>query len=113
MSTIISGVIWAYVILSAMGTLGFDTKPLLSLFGIGGFTFGFGIKDLLSDAFSGLYLQFSRPFQRGDVVTVGGQKGRVQSVDIRYVTLLNEAEGAEILVPVASVYKSEIKIHRQ
>lgn len=36
MSRIISTIAWAYIILSAVGTLGFDTKPLLSLLGIGG-----------------------------------------------------------------------------
>lgn len=111
-TNIVSAVAWSYLLLSAIGTLGVDTKPLLSLFSIGGLTIGFSIKDLLSDSFAGLFVLFVRPFQRGDLVTVGGQKGRVVSVDIRYVKLMSEDERTEVLVPIASVYRSDIKIHR-
>jgi small-conductance mechanosensitive channel len=112
-SKILSTIAWSYIALSALGTFGVDTKPLLSLLGVGGLTFGFSIKDLLADCFAGLFVLFVRPFQRGDLVTVGGLKGRVVSLDMRYVKLYSEEERAEILVPVAAVYRSEIKIHRK
>lgn len=111
-SRILSTIVWAYMVLSAVGTLGFDTKPLLSLLGIGGLTVGFSVKDMLADSFAGLFVLFTRPFQRGDVVTINGSKGRVVSMDMRYVKLYNANEGAEVLIPVSSVYKSEIKIER-
>lgn len=112
-SKILSTIAWSHIALSALGTFGVDTKPLLSLLGVGGLTFGFSIKDLLADCFAGLFVLFVRPFQRGDLVTVGGLKGRVVSLDMRYVKLYSEEERAEILVPVAAVYRSEIKIHRK
>ena len=110
-SKILSALSWGCVLLSIMGSLGFDTKPLLSIISVTGITLGFAMKDLLSDCFAGVFLLFMRPFQRGDVVTVSGCTGRVESIDMRYVKLFNVEEHTQILIPVASVYKSDIKIH--
>ena len=112
-SKVISSVIWSYLVLSILGTFGIDTKPLLSLFGVGSLTIGFTIKDFLSDICAGLILLFIRPFQRGDIITIGNLKGRVLSIDTRYVKLFDEKEMVEILLPVAVVYKSDIKIQRK
>lgn len=109
---ILSVVTWMYLALSVLGTWGIDTKPVLSLLGIGGLTVGFSAQSLLADSYAGLVLLFIRPFQRGDVITVNGLKGKVLSVDMRYVRLYSVAEKCEILIPVSTVYKSDIKIDR-
>mgnify|MGYP006191150611 CR=1 FL=1 len=109
---ILSIVTWMYILLSVLGTWGIDTKPVLSLLGIGGLTVGFSAQSLLADSYAGLVLLFIRPFQRGDVITVNGLKGKVLSVDMRYVRLYSVAEKCEILIPVSTVYKSDIKIDR-
>lgn len=77
-----------------------------------GLTVGFSVKDMLADSFAGLFVLFTRPFQRGDMVTINSHRGKVVSMDMRHVKLYNAAEGVEILIPVSSVYKSEIKIER-
>ena len=112
LTTIVSSIAWTYVVLSALGTAGFDTKPILSLLGIGGLTLGFSLKDVLTDCYAGMFVQFTRPFQRGDTVEINGFKGKVISTNIRHVKLLNSAENVEILIPLSIVYKSEIKIER-
>ena len=111
-SRIVSTIGWLYLLLSALGSFGFDTKPVLSLLGIGGLTVGFSAQGFLADTYAGLFLLFTRPFERGDIVTIHGMKGKVLSIDMQYVRLYSTAEKCEIMIPVSTVYKSEIKIDR-
>ena len=101
---------WTYTVLSILGTVGVDTKPLLSLLGISGITLGFSMKDILSDINAGLYVLFTRPFSRGSIISVNGFKGEVTSIDVRHVRLYSETEKVTTLVPLSMVYKNAIKL---
>ena len=103
---------WLFVGLSALGTLGVDTKPLLSFLGIGGITLGLSLKDILSDVYAGLFVLFTRPFARGAVISVAGTTGKVISMSARYVRLYNAADSTIVLLPMSAVYKNTIKIQR-
>lgn len=103
---------WTFVTLILLGTIGIDTKPLLSLISVLGITIGFAAKDLIKHGFAGLYILFTRPFQRGDVIMVGNFKGRVLSVDLRYVRLLSSDGKNEIMVPLSLVYGNAITIEK-
>lgn len=85
---------------------------MLSLLSISGLTIGFAAKDILTDTFAGFYILFIRPFKRGQIISVNGNRGKVMSVDIRYVRLLNLKDKSEILVPLSIVYGHSIVIER-
>ncbi|KAJ1421134.1 Mechanosensitive ion channel MscS [Ochromonadaceae sp. CCMP2298] len=87
-TNVLSAVLWLSLALSALGTLGVDTKPLLSLVGISGITLGLSVKDILSDTYAGIFVLVIRPFKRGSHIEVAGFKGKVLSTNIRYVRLL-------------------------
>lgn len=106
----LSGVLWGAIVLGMLGSVGFDTKPLLSIFGVAGLTLSLSLKDLFSDLYSGVFVMFTRPFKRGDMVTIAGYTGKVVSMDMRYVTIFNSADGSSMLVPVSMVYKNAIKV---
>jgi small-conductance mechanosensitive channel len=59
---------------------------------------GFGIQDLMKNLISGLMLLAERPFRIGDLIEVGGVRGRVTSIGIRSSTIRDVA-GIETLVP--------------
>lgn len=105
--------IWSAILLSILGTLGVDTKPLLSLLGFSGLTLGFALKEFISDTFHSLSVLVSHPFSRGAVVSIGNFKGKVMSMNLQYLRLLNEADKTDILIPLANVYKSAIMIHER
>lgn len=102
---------WIFFILVVFGTLGVDTKPLLSLFSVAGITIGFAAKDFITNCFAGMIILFTRPFERGYIISVGGMKGKVLSIDIRYVRLQKVEDGSEMLVPLSMVYNQVITIH--
>ena len=111
-SKICAGVFWVYMALSTLGTLGFDTKPLLSLFSISGLTIGFAAKDILTNTFAGIFILFTRPFKRGQIISVNNMRGRVVSVDVRYVKLQNTKDKSETLIPLSLVYSNAITIEK-
>jgi small-conductance mechanosensitive channel len=100
----------AYFILSILGTFGFDTAPLLSLLSVSGLTIGFAAKDILTSTFKGFFILITKPFSRGSIISVGGFKGKVLSIDIRYVKLQSAIDKSEILVPLSMVYGSTIVV---
>jgi len=109
-SKICATIFWAYFLLSALGTLGFDTKPLLSLLSISGLTLGFAMKDILTNLFAGIFIIFVRPFKRGQIITVNNVRGKVVSIDIRYCRLLSLKDRSEILIPLSMIYGNSIEI---
>ena len=111
--------------LSAAGTLGVDTSPLLAGVGVTGFTVGFALRDIASNYLSGVILLLNRPFRPGQLVTIGDQakklKGVYQRMDLRYTYLKalpdpsSSATAAEqqtetIMVPNQTVFAMELYV---
>eukprot|EP00967_Tisochrysis_lutea_P128712 scaffold220530_cov29-Tisochrysis_lutea.AAC.2 len=103
-ATTISWVTWGSLLLSGLGTLGVDIKPLLSLSTLAGFAISISTKNILSDTFSAAYVIWIRPFKRGDTIKIAGSyEGEVMSIDAHFVRLKLQG-GKEILMPTHSIY---------
>jgi small-conductance mechanosensitive channel len=104
-----------YVMLSvsALGTMGIDTTPMIAGFGITGFTIGFALKEIATNFLSGVLLVVDKPFKKGQYVKVLGAvaqlEGVVVSIDSRHVVLRN-SEGNTIMIPTSVVYSSSILV---
>ena len=70
--------IYAIVTVSTLGTLGVDTKPLLTGIGITGFTIGFALKEVATNFISGIFLVINRPFVRGCRIKIHGSGGGIE-----------------------------------
>jgi len=108
---VLATVFWVYLVLSTLGTAGFDTKPLLTLLSVAQLTIGFAAKDFLTDIFAGMMILFLKPFSRGNIVTVAGYKGKVLSINLRYLKLFNQADKSIVLIPLSIVYTSAVTCH--
>jgi small conductance mechanosensitive channel len=86
------------VVVLAIGTLGVPISPLLAVLGTAGLAIGLALKDSLSNIASGVMLVTLRPFHVGDVVTIAGQTGTVESVRI-FQTVLNGADLQRLTIP--------------
>ena len=80
-------VLYFAIAVSFLRALGVDVSSLLTFAGIGGIAIGFGSQQLVKDFMSGLFLWIEGRLTVGDVVTVGGQTGTVESVALRTTTL--------------------------
>lgn len=101
----------------ALGTLGVDTSPVLASLSVAGITVGFAARDLASNYISGLLMAVSKPFMRGDHITVGkegdGVSGIIEKIDMRYTFLrpvgTNE-DGVVLMVPNSAIMSSVIQM---
>ena len=68
---------------------------------------GFGMQNLLKNLISGIMLLFERPFRPGDVVEVGGIRGRVMDIGVRSSHIL-DANGIETLIPNSTFIEQNV-----
>ncbi len=68
---------------------------------------GFGMQNLLKNLISGLMLLMERPFRPGDMVEVGGIRGRITDIGVRSSHIL-DANGIETLVPNSTFIEQNV-----
>lgn len=95
----------AYVILMVVlvlavlqGVLGVAPTSMIAALGAAGLAIGLALKDLLSNVASGVMLVSLKPFRVGDVVTIAGETGIVESVSI-FQTRLRGFDNQTIVLP--------------
>lgn len=76
--------------------LGFDPGTLLASLGLLSFALSLGAKDLVTDIVAGLSIVFEGEFQVGDIIDVGGFRGRVLEIGVRTTKL--EGRGGNIKI---------------
>ena len=94
-------VMYFAIVLSALSVLGVDVGALLALAGFSGFALAFGCQTLIKDVISGMFLWIEGSCNVGDVVTVAGQTGTVESIALR-TTVLRSTNGS--LYTVKALY---------
>jgi potassium-dependent mechanosensitive channel len=68
---------------------------------------GFGAQTLINNFISGLILLFEQSIRAGDIVQVGGQRGRVDFIGFRN-SLIRRPDGVDVLVPNSKFLESEV-----
>ncbi|HSQ69931.1 MAG TPA: mechanosensitive ion channel family protein, partial [Steroidobacteraceae bacterium] len=94
-------------ILTVLSWLGVRMTPLLTLLGGASFVAAFAMQSTLSNFAAGLMIMIYRPFDVGNVVTVGGVTGKVQAMNLVSTTLLT-GDNQVIVVPNSNVWGSII-----
>jgi small conductance mechanosensitive channel len=100
-------VLMVVVIIAAVGQLGINTTSFLTIIGAAGLAIGLALKDSLNNFASGVMIILFRPFGIGDVVTVGGVTGKVQSIAI-FNTILTTGDNQRVIVPNGNIINSVI-----
>lgn len=97
----------AAVLLAAAGQLGIKTTSFLAILGAASLAIGLALKDSLANFSSGVMLILFRPFKVGDVVTVGGETGKVEAVSV-FSTILNTGDNQRKIIPNGAISNSTI-----
>jgi small conductance mechanosensitive channel len=75
-------------LVTALGTLGVDVSAIVAGLGLTGLALGIALKDIVSNAVSGIMLLIFRPFRHRDRIKVADFEGDVIDIDMRYTHLL-------------------------
>lgn len=97
---------WAVMavgVVVCLGTLGINTTGLAAVLGATGLAIGLALQGNLSNLASGVLLLVFRPFKIGDAVTVAGQAGVVDGIDL-FTTNLDTADNRRIIVPNSAIF---------
>jgi len=80
------------------GIFGVAPTSLIAVLGAAGLAIGLALKDSLSNVASGVMLVTLKPFRVGNIVTIAGETGKVESVSI-FQTVLRGADNQTIVLP--------------
>lgn len=97
-NSVLSYLIYFFIALVVLRIFGIDLTSLLAVAGIGSIAIGFGAQTLVKDIISGLFLWTEGNLNVGDVVTIGGYNGRIESLSLR-TTTLRGTDGSLYAVP--------------
>jgi len=95
------------LVLTVLNVVGVPMTSAFAVLGAAGLAIGLALKDSLSNIASGVMLVTLRPFKVGDVVTINGQTGTVESLSI-FQTCLRGADNQTITLPNSLITANSI-----
>nr|WP_314482126.1 mechanosensitive ion channel family protein [uncultured Pseudomonas sp.] len=97
----------AAIVAAAAYVLELPVKGLLATSGVVAIVIGLALQSTLSDVFSGIVLNTTKPYQVDDWVVIDGVEGKVLDIDWRATHLLTSA-GSTAVVPNSVAAKAKI-----
>lgn len=107
---------WSVLVIGAVGVvgaLGIDLSAVIASLGLTGFAVGLALKDVISNAVSGMIMLASRCFEDGDLIEIGTFKGVVRAIDLRYTILTSEDNTKVIYVPNSNLSTQTLVVYKQ
>jgi small-conductance mechanosensitive channel len=90
--------IYVSALFMVLTELGVPIGPVLGGFGIAGIAVGFGAQYLVRDLIAGVFILAENQYRTGDVVTLSGIGGLVESINLRR-TVLRDLDGQVHVIP--------------
>ncbi|MGI9471919.1 MAG: mechanosensitive ion channel family protein [Rubripirellula sp.] len=87
---------------AVLSKLGAPLGGLAAMLAAAGFAIGLAFQGTLSNFASGVLMLVFRPFKVGDVITAGGETGKVNEIDL-FTTTLDTPDNRRIIVPNSSI----------
>ena len=94
--------IYFVAIITILTELGVSTASLAAVSGSIAVAIGLGAQNLVSDMISGAFILLEEQFQVGDIITIAGCTGTVESVTMR-CTRLRDIDGTVYIVPNGAI----------
>lgn len=97
-----------FAILGCLGIFGIETTSFAAVLGGASLAIGLAFQGSLSNVAAGAMLLLFRPYKVGDVISVGGQTGTVDAIDL-FMTTLDTSDNRRIMVPNGQVFGNTIE----
>jgi len=94
-------VIGVVALLMILTEIGIDVTPILAGVGVIGLAIGFGAQTLVKDVITGIFILLENSLAVGDVVSVAGSSGVVETISIRSIRL-RDLQGNVHTIPYSS-----------
>lgn len=94
--------VWAIAGIMILSEVGLDIGALLATAGVAGLAIGFGAQTLVKDVIGGIFLLFDDVIRVGDLVTISGHTGTIESIGVRLIQL-RKFDGELVMIPAGEV----------
>jgi moderate conductance mechanosensitive channel len=84
-------ILWVMLFMLVLQKVGINIGPILASVGILGLAIGFGAQELVRDIISGFFILLENQIRTGDVAIINGTGGLVERIELRTVTLRDQA----------------------
>ncbi|MCD8035844.1 MAG: mechanosensitive ion channel family protein [Clostridiales bacterium] len=101
-TSVITVAIYFIAVISILSQLGVSTTSLAAVSGSIAVAIGLGAQNVASDIIAGIFILVEEQFNVGDIVTIDGCTGTVESVSIR-TTRLRDVDGTVYIVPNGNI----------
>jgi small-conductance mechanosensitive channel len=102
-----SFVIWSLILMFGLSAVGIEISALLAGLGVGGVAAALAAQSILGDVFSAVSIYSDRPFDIGDFVSFGEDRGWVTGIGWR-TTRLKSLGGELLIVPNSDMSGSRV-----
>jgi small conductance mechanosensitive channel len=85
-------------LIMALQNLGVQLLPLIAGLGVAGAGVALAMQGVLGNIAAGLTIIFTRPFRVGEYVSIAGEEGRVEFIDI-FTTRLSHTDLSTVVIP--------------
>jgi len=106
-SNVTNKILWVILLMIALPRLGIDIAPLIAGLGVTGFIVGFAFQESLGNLAAGLMIILNAPFEKGDVVEVGGTTGKIEEINMM-ATTMTSPDNKKIMVPNSKIWGDTI-----
>ena len=93
--------------IAVLQRLGVQTTSIIAVLGAASLAVGLALQGTLSNVAAGVMLLILRPYRVGDLVSIGGDIGKVQRLDM-FTTRMIDANNVKIVVPNKKVFDDTI-----
>lgn len=90
-------ILWTFGVLLILSNLNVNVTSLLAGLGIGGIAVALALQSILADVFSSFSILVDKPFQVGDFIIIGDDKGIVQKIGIK-TTRIKSLDGQMLII---------------
>jgi small conductance mechanosensitive channel len=100
-------VVLVFAIIGCVSVFGVDTTGFAAVLGASSLAIGLALQGSLSNLAAGVMLLIFRPFKVGDTISVGGQTGTVDEIEL-FTTRLDTGDNRRIIMPNAAIFGQTI-----
>jgi len=112
LSGILKGALWVFGFVLLLSNFGVNVTSLIAGLGIGGIAIALAVQNILGDLFSSFAIYFDKPFEVGDVIQVGQERGTVEKIGIK-TTRIRSLQGEEIVISNKELTSARIQNYRR
>ena len=97
-TSIFNYIMYFIIVTVVLSIFGVNVSSILAVAGVGGIAIGFGAQTLIQDVISGLFIWIEGSIAVGDIVSINGLEGVVETIAIR-TTVIRNYNGNIFVIP--------------